>query len=301
MDAVLILGALAWCIATLVAMATVQGQPMELVLFLGDVAVLAALVVGVVILPRRLRWRGDVRPRSTERPPFEPNWPLKPAQIAVEERWGVTRQLGDRAWVREVGQLSWRQATVFLVGGRTGLVVDPWLLSRRSYVFDDTCRVGPSPTPETLNPGFNTRRKNGVVRISQGAQVIDLAVPRKFVSEVELIGTSEPVDEATAAMAPVVFEERLARIARADLRAARRHAFFARINARSKTNRWVAAGCSLFYLVPAIGLFIVGANLGQYGTDLAMLSLVCLAAAVVYAGRVIFQEKRESFSKTGSR
>lgn len=250
MDAVLVLGALAWCIAMLVGMAIVQGQPMELVLFLGGVGVLVAVAGGVAIVPLRLRWRGDLRPRDTVRPPFEPNWPLKPAQIAAEERWGVTERIGDRAWVREVGELRWRGATVFLVGDKTGLVVDPWFLSRRAYVFDDTCRVGPSPTPATLNPGLNLRRKNGVLRVSQGTQVIDLAVPKKSVPDVALVGARAPIDEPVVAAAAVaVSGERLARIARADRRAARRHAFFARINAWSKTNGWVAAACSLVYLV----------------------------------------------------
>jgi hypothetical protein len=294
-DAALVLGALAWCIAMLVGMATVQGQPMELVLFLGGTGVLVAVAVGVSVVPHWLRWRGDVRPRNTVRPRFEPNRPLKPAQIAVEERWGVTEPIEDRVWVREVGQLRWCEATAYLVGDGTGLVLDPWFLSRRPYIFDGTCRIEPSPVPAALNPGFNLRRKNGVLRVSQGTQVIDLAVPIKSVPAVVLIGASAPIDEPdTAPAAVAVSEQRLARIARADLRAARRHAFFDRINARSKTDRRVAAACSLLYLVLAVGTFMVGANLGQYGTDLTMLSLVCLAAAGVYAGRVLFQEKHES-------
>lgn len=278
-----------------VGLAAVGDGPMGPMLTLGGLAVPVAVGVGVAIVPRWLRWRGDVRPRNTVRPPFEPNRPLKPAQIAVEERWGVTERIGDRAWVRQVGRLRWRGATVFLVGDKTGLVVDPWLLSRRAYVFDDTCRVEPSPTPATLNPGLNLRRKNGVLRVSQGAQVIDLAVPKSSVPAVALVGASAPIDEPVTAIAVVaVSAERLARIARADLRAARRHAFFARINARSKTNRRVAAGCSLFYLVPAVGTFIGGVTLGQYGTNIVMLSFMCFAAACVYAGRVVFQEKHAS-------
>lgn len=297
MDAVLVLGALAWCIALIVSLAIVGDGPMGPVLTLGGIGVLAAVAVGVAIVPRRLRWRGDVRPRDTVRPPFEPNRPLKPAQIAVEERWSVTERIGDWAWVREVGQLSWRGATVFLVGDKTGLVIDPWFLSRRAYVFDDTCRIGPSPTPATLNPGLNLRRKNAVLRVSQGAQVVDLAVPKKSVPAVVLVGASAPVDEsAPASAAGAVSEERLARIARADLRAARRHAFFARINALSKTKGWVAAACSLFYLGLGVGAFLVGAHLGQYGTNVVMLSMACLAAAGVYALRVVIQEKHEPSS-----
>jgi hypothetical protein len=249
------------------------------------------MAMGVTIVPRRLRWRGDVRPRSTGRP-AEPGYRLKPAQIAAEERWGVTQQITDKGWVREVGRLRWRQATVFLVGDKTGLVVDPWFLSRRAYIFDSTCHVGPSPTPATLNPGFNLRRKNGVLRISQGTQVIDLAVPIRSVPAVALIGASGPVDTVVDT-AVTVSEERLARIARADRRAARRHAFFARINGRSKTNRWVAAACSLLYLALAVGFFIGGVKLGQYGVIAVMLSLLCLGAAGVYAGRVRLRNEHE--------
>jgi hypothetical protein len=296
-DAVLLLGALAWGIAVLVGMAIVQGQPMELVLFLGGVGVLVAVAVGVAVVPRRLRWRGDIRPRSTVRPRFEPNRPLKPAQIAVEERWGVTESIEDFVWVREVGQLRWRGSFAYLVGEGTGLVLDPWFLSRRPYVFDDTCRVGPSPVPAALNPGLNLRRKNGVLRVSQGTQVIDLAVPIKSVPAVALVGAPAPIDEpATPSAAVAVSEERLARIARADRRAARRHAFFARINARSKANGWVAAACSLFYLGLGVGAFLVGVQLGQYGTNVVMLSMACLAAGGVYALRVVIQEKHESSS-----
>jgi hypothetical protein len=298
-DAALLLGALAWLIALLVGLTVVGDGPMGPVLTFGGMAVLVAVAVGVAIVPWRLRWRGDVRPRDTVRPPFEPNRPLKPAQIAVEERWGITERIGDWAWVREVGQLRWRGATVFLVGDGTGLVIDPWFLSRSAYVFDDTCRVEPSPTPATLNPGLNLRRKNGVLRVSQGTQVVDLAVPEKSVPAVALVGTSAPIDEpatATASAAVAVPAERLARIARADRRAARRHAFFARINALSKTNPWVAAACSLFYLAIAVGAFIVGANMGQSGADVAMASMACFGAAGVYALRIVIQEKHESSS-----
>ena len=291
MDAVLILGALAWMGALLAGVGVIGDGPMGPVLTLGGIAAFIVMAIGVTIVPRRLRWRGDVRPRSTGHP-GESGYPLKPAQIAVEERWGVTQQITDRAWVREVGRLSWRQATVFVVGDKTGVVVDPWFLSRRAYIFDSTCRIGPSPTPATLNPGFNLQRKNGVLRISQGTQVIDLAIPQKSVPAVELIGTSEPADTVVDT-AVTVSAERLTRIARADRRAARRHAFFARINARSKTNRWVAAACSLFCLALAVGFFIGGANLGQYGFIAVMLSLLCLGAAGVYAGRVIFRDEHQ--------
>ena len=292
-DAVLILGALAWCVALMIGVAMAGDGPMGPVLMLGGLAVVAALGVGVVLVPYRRRWRGDVRPRNTVRPRFEPDRPLKLAQLAVEERWGVTEVIGDRSWVREVGELRWRAATVFLVGDKTGLVVDPLFLARRAYVFDDTCRVAPSPTTPGLNPGLNLRRKNGVVRVSQGAQVIDLAIPMKSVPEVLRMGASAPADELVAV---AVSAARLARIARADLRAARRHAFFARINALSKADRRVAAACLLFYLVLAAGAFIAGAQLGQFGANVVMLSVVCSAAVVVYAGRVIFQENDESSS-----
>ncbi|RPE47090.1 hypothetical protein EDD90_10523 [Streptomyces sp. Ag109_O5-1] len=293
MDLVLVLGALAWMGALLAGVAVIGDGPMGPVLTLGGIAAFIVMAIGVTIVPRQLRWRGDVRPRSTGRPAFEPGYPLKPAQIAVEERWGVTQQITDRGWVREVGRLSWRQATVFLVGDETGLVVDPLFLSRRAYIFDSTCHVGPSPTSATLNPIFNLGRKNGVLRISQGTQVIDLAVPIRSVPAVALIGASGPVDTVVDT-AVTVSEERLARIARADRRAARRHAFFARINGRSKTNRWVAAACSLLYLALAVGFFIGGAKLGQYGVIAVMLSLLCLGAAGVYAGRVIFGNERNS-------
>ena len=179
MDAVLMLGALAWMGALLAGVAVIGDGPMGPVLTLGGIAAFIVMAICVTIVPRRLRWRGDIRPRSTGRP-AEPGSRLKPAQIAAEERWGVTQQITDKGWVREVGRLSWRQATVFLVGDKTGLVVDPWFLSRQAYVFDSICRVSPGPTPATLNPGFNFRRKNGVLRISQGTQVIDLAVPKKI-------------------------------------------------------------------------------------------------------------------------
>ena len=283
-------GALVWSIALLVGVTVIGDGPMGPVVTLGGMAVLVAVGVGVTIVPRRLRWRGEVRPRDTVRPPYEPGYRLKPAQIAVEERWGVTRQIADRGWVREVGRLSWRQATVYLVGDETGLVVDPWFLSRRAYIFDGSCHVGPSPTPETLNPGFNLRRKNGVLRVSQGAQVIDLAVPVKSVPAVAGIGASAAVEEAVDT---AVSEERLARIARADRRAARRHAFFAGINARSKTNRWVAAACSLLYLTLAVGVFLVSSPLGQSGSILPLVALLFLGAAGVYAGRVIFRDEHE--------
>lgn len=287
----MLLGALAWAGALLAGVAVIGDGPMGPVLTLGGIAAFIVMAMGVTIVPRRLRWRGDVRPRSTGRP-AEPGYRLKPAQIAAEERWGVTQQITDKGWVREVGRLRWRQATVFLVGDKTGLVVDPWFLSRRAYIFDSTCHVGPSPTPATLNPGFNLRRKNGVLRISQGTQVIDLAVPIKSVPAVALIGASGPVGTVVDT-AVTVSEERLARIARADRRAARRHAFFARINARSKTNRWVAAACSLLYFALAVGFFIGGAKLGQYGVIAVMLSLLCLGAAGVYAGRVILRNEHE--------
>ncbi|WP_370351580.1 hypothetical protein [Catenulispora sp. EB89] len=103
MDAVLLLGALAWCVALMIGVAAAGDGPMGPVVMLGGLAVLAAVVVGVGIVPYRRRWRGEVRPRSTVRPRFEPNWQLKPAQIAVEERWGVTEAIADRAWMREVG------------------------------------------------------------------------------------------------------------------------------------------------------------------------------------------------------
>ncbi|MEV7386138.1 MULTISPECIES: hypothetical protein [unclassified Streptomyces] len=292
MDAVLVLlGALAWAGALLAGVAVIGDGPMGPVLTLGGVAAFIVMAIGVTTVPRRLRWRGDVRPRSTGRP-AEPGYRLKPAQISAEERWGVTQQITDRGWVREAGRLSWRQATVFLVGDETGLVVDPWFLSRRAYIFDSTCHVGPRPTSATLNPIFNLGRKNGVLRISQGTQVIDLAVPIGSVPAVALIGASRPVDTVVDT-AVAVSEERLARIARADRRAARRHAFFARINRRSKTNRWVAAACSLLYLALAVGFFIGGAKLGQYGVIAVMLSLLCLGVAGVYAGRVILRNEHE--------
>lgn len=291
MDAVLMLGALAWMGALLAGVAVIGDGPMGPVLTLGGIAAFIVMAICVTIVPRWLRWRGDVRPRGTGRP-TEPGSRLKPAQIAAEERWGVTQQITEKGWIREVGRLSWRQATVFLVGDKTGLVVDPWFLSRQAYIFDSTCHIGPSPTPATLNPGFNLWRENGVLRISQGAQVIDLAVPKKSVPAVALIGALGPVDKVVGT--PVtVSPERLARIARADRRAARRYAFFARINARSKTNRWVAAACSLFYLAMAVGLFIGGAKLGQYGLIVVMLSLPCLGKAGVCAGRVIFRGEHE--------
>ena len=293
-------GALVWSVALLVGITAAGDGPMGLVLTLGGMAVLVGVAVGVTIVPRRLRWRGEVRPRDTVPPSFDPGRPLKPAQIAVEERWGVTRQIADRGWVREVGQLSWWQATVYSVGDETGLVVDPWLLSRRAYVFDGSCHVGPSPTPETLNPGFNLRRKNGVLRVSQGAQVIDLAVPVKSLPAVALVGASGPTGQAAVGAveevvgtAVAVSEERLARIARADRRAARRHAFFARINARSKTHRWVAAACSLLYLMLAVGVFMASVPLGQSGSILPLVALLLLGAAGVYAGRVIFRDQHE--------
>lgn len=233
MDVLLMLGALVWLGALLAGVTVIGDRPMGPVLTLGGIAAFIVMVICVTIVPRRLRWRGDVRPRSAGSPAFAPGSPLKPAQIAAEERWGVTQQITDRGWVREVGRLSWRQATVFLVGDKTGLVVDPWFLSRRAYIFDSTCRVDPSPTPATLNPGFNLRRKNSVLRISQGTQMIDLAIPKKSVPAVALIGTSGSVGTVVDT-AVTVSEERLARIARADRRAARRHAFFARTNARSK-------------------------------------------------------------------
>jgi hypothetical protein len=272
--------------ALLAGVAMIGDGPLGPVLTLGGVAAFILMAICVTVVPRRLRWRGDVRPRGTSRP-AEPAYRLKPARIAAEERWGVTRQITDRGWVRESGRLGWRQATVFLVGDETGLVVDPWLLSRRAYIFDSTCHVGPSPTPATLNPGFGFRGKNGVLRISQGTQVIDLAVPQASLPAVAAIGTSGPADTVVDTAA-TVSEERLARIARTDRRAARRHVFFARINARSKTKRWVAAACSLLYLALAVGFFIPGVKLGQYGVIPVMLSLLCLGAAVVYAGRLVF-------------
>ncbi|MBM9435329.1 hypothetical protein [Actinacidiphila bryophytorum] len=290
MNAVLMLGAFAWMGALLAGVAVIGDGPMGPVLTLGGLAALAVMAIGVTIVPRRLRWRGDVRPRRTGSRAFEAGYPLKPAQIAVEERWGVTQQITDRGWVREVGRLSWRQATVFLVGDETGLVIDPRFLSRRAYIFDSTCRVGPSPTTATLNPGFDLWRKKGVLRISQGAQVIDLAVPLKSVPAVARIGGAGPVDKVVGT-AVTVSDERLARIARIDRRAARGHAFFARINARSNANRWVAAACSLFCLALAAGFFVGGAKLGQYGAVAVMLSLSCLGAGGVYAGRVVFRDK----------
>lgn len=59
-------------------------------LTLGGIAVLVAVAIVVAILPCRRRWHGDVRSRDTVRPPFEPNRPLTPAQIAVEERRGAS-------------------------------------------------------------------------------------------------------------------------------------------------------------------------------------------------------------------
>lgn len=283
------LGALAWMGALLAGVSLIGDGPMGPLLTLGGIAAFVVMAVGVTIVPRRLRWQRDVRPRGTSRP-AEPGYRRKPKQIAAEERWGGTQQITDKGWVREVGRLSWRQVTVFLVGDETGLVVDPWFLSRRAYIFDSSCRVGPSPTPTTLNPGFNFRRKNGVLRISQGTQVIDLAVPQESVPAVKLIGTAGPVDTVVDA-AVTVSDRRLARIARADRRAARRHAFFARINARSRTNRWVAASCSLLYLALAVGFFIVGVNLAQYGFIAIMLSILCLGATGVYAGRVMFRDE----------
>ena len=213
----------------------------------------------------------------------------------MEERWGVTELIADRGWFREVGRLSWREATVYLVGDKTGLVIDPWFLSRRAYVFDETCRVGPSPVPETLNPGFNVRRKNKALRLFQGTQILDLAMPAKAVDAVALLGVSaaesEPVSEMVDMAVP---ERRLARIARADQRAARRHAFFARINARSKTNRWVAAACSLFYLTMAGGLAVAMTALGDFGGTFAYPALILLATAGSYAGRVIFRDNHEA-------
>lgn len=290
------LGALAWLGALLAGVTATGDGPMGPVLTIGGFAVFAAVAVGVTILPRRRRWRGDVRPRGNVRPPYQTRYPPKPPKplnVEAEERWGVTEQLADRAWVREAGRLSWRQATVYLVGGNTGLVVDPWFLARRAYIFDDTCHVGPSPTPEGLNPGFNLRRKNGVLRVSQGTQVIDLAVPKSSLPALALIGASGPADEvaeATEATEPAVAvsEQRLARIARADRRAARRHAFFARINARSKTNPWVAAACSLFYLVLAAGSFMGLTRLGQTGAAFMLVVLWLLGAAGAYAVRVVF-------------
>lgn len=287
----MLLGAFAWAGALLAGVAVIGDGPMGPVLTLGGIAAFIVMAIGVTTVPRRLRWRGDVRPRSTGRP-AEPGYRLKPAQIAAEERWGVTQQITDRGWVREAGRLSWRQAAVFLVGNETGLVVDPWFLSRRSYIFDSTCHVGPSPTSATLNPIFNLGRKNGVLRISQGTQVIDLAVPIRSVPAVALIRASGPVDTVVDT-AVTVSEERLARIARADRRAVRRHAFFARINGRSKTNRWVAAACSLLYFALAVGFFIGGVKLGRYGVIAVMLSLLCLGAAGVYAGRVILRNEHE--------
>lgn len=285
-DAVLMLGTLAWFGALLAGVAVIGDGPMGPVLTLGGFAAFILMAIGVTIVPRQLRWRGDVRPRSTGRPASDPGYPLKPGQIAVEERWGATQQIAETGWVREVGRLRWRQATVFLVGDRTGLVVDPWFLSRRAYIFDSTCHVGPGPTPATLNPGFNLRRRNGVLRISQGTQMIDLAIPINSVPTVALIGAPGPVDTPVT-----VSEERLARIARADRRAARGHEFFARINARSRTNRWVATACSLFCLAVAISFFIGGMKLGQYGAIPVMLSLYSLGAAGVYAGRVVFRDE----------
>lgn len=286
-DAVVVLGALVWMGALLAGAAVIGDGPMGPVLASGGIAAFVVMAICVTIVPRRLRWQGDVRPRGTSRP-AEPGCRLKPEQIAAEERWGGTQQVTDKGWVREAGRLSWRQATVFLVGDGTGLVVDPWFLSRRAYIYDSNCHVGPSPTPATLNPGFAFKRKNGVLRISQGTQVIDLAVPLESVPAVELVGTPGPVDTVVDTAVPVS-DGRLARIARADRRAARRHAFFARINARSRTNRWVAAACSLLYLALAVGLFVVGVHLGQYGFIAVMLSLLCLGAAGVYAGRVVLR------------
>lgn len=297
MDAVLLLGALVWLVAMQVGVAAAGDGPMGPVVFLGGVAVLVVVAVWVTIVPRRLRWRGDVRPRNTVRPAFRSNWSLKPAQIAVEARWGVTELLEDGSWVREAGELSWRRASAYLVGDKTGLVLDPWFLSRRAYVFDETCRVGPSPTPATLNPGLNLRRKNSVLRISQGTLVIDLAVPTKALPVVACLGTSATTDEweAISAVAAVaVSEKRLVRIARADRRAAKRHAFFAGINALSKADRRVAAACSLFYAALTVGLFLVGVQLGQAGANVAMLSMASLARAGVYGGRVILPQTPES-------
>lgn len=295
-DAVLLLGALAWLIALQIGLAIAGDGPMGPVLFLGGITVLVVAAVGVTIVPRRHRWRGDVRPRNTVRPRFEPNRPLSPAKIAVEARWGVTELLEDGSWVREVGELSWRRASAYLVGDKTGLVLDPWFLSRRAYVFDETCHVGPSPTPAGLNPGLNLRRKNGVLRISQGTLVIDLAVPTKPLPVVARLGTSATAGELEAISAAVgiaVSEKRLARIARADRRAARRHAFFAGIDALSKANRRVAAACSFFYVVLAVGCFMLGVHLGQFGAEVALLSVASLARAGVYGGRVILPRTPE--------
>jgi hypothetical protein len=52
-------------------------------------------------------------------------------------------------------------------------------------------------------------------------------------------------------------------------------------------NRWVAAACSLLYLATAASFFLAGVKLGRYGAVAVMLSLLCLGAAGVYAGRVI--------------
>lgn len=297
MDALLILGALAWCIASLIGMAVVGDGPVQLDLFLASVAVLVAVMVRAVLVPRRVRWRGDVRPRETARPPFAPYQPLKPAQVRVEERWGVTKRIGDSAWVREVGRLSWRGATVFLVGDGTGLVIDPWFWSRRPYVFDDTCRVAPSPTPATLNPGLGLRRKNGVLRVSQGTRVVDLAVPVKYLSAVALVGASQLADEPAAMATPTAAP--IARIARTDRRAARRHEFFARINAKSKTNGWVAVACALFYFALGAGGFLALAQMGQLGAALFLPVMECLAAAGVYALRVVIQENPEPSADEG--
>jgi membrane protein implicated in regulation of membrane protease activity len=58
----------------------------------------------------------------------------------------------------------------------------------------------------------------------------------------------------------------------------------------------VAAACSLFFLGLGVGAFLVGVHLGQYGANVVMLSMACLAAAGVYALRVVIQERDESSS-----
>ncbi|WP_078862764.1 hypothetical protein [Streptomyces sp. NRRL F-5123] len=127
--------------ALLAGVAVIGDGLMGPVLTSGGIAAFIVMAICVTVVPRRLRWQGDVRPRGTSRP-AEPGYGLKLEQIAAEERWGGAQQIADRGWVREVGRLSWRQATVFLVGDETGLVVDPWFLSRRAYIFDSSCHAG---------------------------------------------------------------------------------------------------------------------------------------------------------------
>lgn len=261
---------------------------------LAFILALCALFAGsglVVRGARRHRWQGDIRPRAS--PTATLPWRSPGGTEAVmppnasASKWGDTAVVSV-AKVRAPGQLRWHQATVFVVNGGLGLVVDPYLSWSRRYVFDESCHVGPTNAVMTFAVGGTLRLRDfSAIRVAGAAQTIDLAVRTEDVPAILAIGQPSPIDVAEHGR----LGRRIAFIGYCDRLTARRRGLAGSINAQSRVRRPVAAACSLGCLALAAVVAWVSdlayehhlPALGELGLGVVPL----LVGVVVYAIRML--------------